>query len=1157
MKESIRKFFKLFLLIAAVMLLLFLAVGTVLVLGWPWWVGGFLLLLAAGMWIGGFFLHKLWRRRREENFVKDMCEQDEARIRAASAQEKNELKELQQRWKSAIQRLRSSHLKKLGNPLYVLPWYMVIGESGSGKTTSLNSARIASPFADMDRVQGIAGTRQCDWYFFEQAILIDTAGRYTMPVNGEQDQSEWRKFLAMLLRYRRREPLNGLIVTVAADRLLAGNREELEKDGLTIRKRIDELMRTMGVRIPVYVLVTKCDLVHGINRFCESLPEKSLNQPMGIINQELSLKVESFVDDAVRTIDERLRNLRLQLLHSTEKADFDSALLLFPEEFAKVREGLVSFMTSAFRDNPYQETPALRGLFFSSGRQEGQPRSHFTATLEHAEVASPLPGTSKGLFLHDFFAAVLPRDRALLTPTRRALEWRALTGNLGLTAWVLLGVAVCGLLSFSFIRNLTTVREISQEFTRPAMTDSDAAVRLANGQRFLEQILLVEEKNRHWWLPRFGLNASIRVEESLKRSYCRQFRQAILEPFNRRLTTTQAAMNPATADELFARHVVHEMRRIHLIKARLAGQGLQDLLDLPHPPIGIESIAGDGVSDAESHLSSLYHHYLLWETDQNLLSGDLVDLQARLNRLLALKGNHLRWLATWVNTQCGLPAVSLQDFWGGSLSIPDEPIVPPAFTRQGKTALDELLAELAGATTDPHGLSSSVGELESWYRNAALAAWHQFAANFGQGRHRLRGPREWQPLAARMAGDEGPYFKLLNTLAMELEPLATTAAVPAWLQQVYQYQAVRAQGIVQDSGSLAKAASGGGKIVATLRRNVGREAAAEALETHLAGGKALQTYRRALASMAAATESRGQVFDLMTQTFRQDHGSGDNAVYVASAAGSELSRRLGSNQNDQTIAKLVSGPFDFLWDYSRREGACQLQSLWEEQVLAGTVGMSPEQAMPELVGPNGLVWRFVQGPAAPFVQGGRAGYGARQALGNSLPLESALFTFLRRGNLTQATVRSMERPRSFNVGIQGLPTNANANALFKPHATRLELQCGNAGQSLVNNNYPVSRTFSYAPDHCGDTILQIEVGDVLLSRHYSGPQGFTDFLKDMRGGSRTFRPAEFPGERQALARLGVTSITVNYRFTGTGPILQQTATLTGQAPRSIAQCWDQ
>jgi type VI secretion system protein ImpL len=176
-------------------------------------------------------------------------------------------------------------------------------------------------------------------------------------------------------------------------------------------------------------------------------------------------------------------------------------------------------------------------------------------------------------------------------------------------------------------------------------------------------------------------------------------------------------------------------------------------------------------------------------------------------------------------------------------------------------------------------------------------------------------------------------------------------------------------------------------------------------------------------------------------------------------------------------------------------------------------------------------------------------------MGGTVPLQPPLFAFLGKGAQAQAAVAAMGRPQNLNVGIRGLPTDANAEAALKPHTTRLELQCGGTSQTLVNSNYPVSRTFSWSPDTCGDVVLQIEVGDVVLNRHYMGQDGFPKFLRDMRGGRRTFLAREFPGESAALQRMGVKHITVNYRFIGSGAILKQTATLSGQAPRSIAQCW--
>ena len=233
-----------------------------------------------------------------------------------------------------------------------------------------------------------------------------------------------------------------MVVTVAADKLLESGPEALEEDGRSIRLRIDELMRVLGAKFPVYVLVTKCDLVQGMTQFCDQLSDKGLDQAMGLINHDFSKDAGAFHDRAIHTIAERLRDLRLLLFHKSESKGVDPSLLLFPEEFERLKVGLNAFIKGAFQENPYQETPILRGLFYSSGRQEGSPYSHFLNALGLIGEREVLPGTNKGLFLHDFFARILPRERTLFAPTLRAIEWSQLTRNLGLASWIAVALAV-------------------------------------------------------------------------------------------------------------------------------------------------------------------------------------------------------------------------------------------------------------------------------------------------------------------------------------------------------------------------------------------------------------------------------------------------------------------------------------------------------------------------------------------------------------------------------------------------------------------------------------------------------------------------------------------------------------------------------------------
>jgi type VI secretion system protein ImpL len=343
------KILKAFLLALVVVVVIGLVFWLVIGMGWAWWVGVFILFGLLGLLLCLLLLRNILLRRREQRFVQQVIAQDEAYRKTLGDKEKEGSKELQDRWKEAITALRKSHLKKYGNPLYVLPWYMVIGESGSGKTTAIQSARLSSPFVEIRRASGISGTRNLDWWFFEQAIILDTAGRYAIPIDEGRDKDEWQRFLRLLAKFRKKEPINGLVVTIAADKLASSGPDDLEEDGRSIRRRIDELMRVLGAKFPVYVLVTKCDLVQGMTTFCDTLPEQTLSQAMGMINQDLSTDAQSFTGSCMHSLSERLRDLRLLLFHKSRSKTPDPGLLLFPEEFESLKPGLSAFMNGTFQ----------------------------------------------------------------------------------------------------------------------------------------------------------------------------------------------------------------------------------------------------------------------------------------------------------------------------------------------------------------------------------------------------------------------------------------------------------------------------------------------------------------------------------------------------------------------------------------------------------------------------------------------------------------------------------------------------------------------------------------------------------------------------------------------------------------------------------------
>lgn len=1155
----LRKILKLSLILLVSLLLIGLACYAIFVLKWQLWTLLIILLCVAVLVIGGLFVRKLLARRREERFVDQVIQRDEMRLKELSAQEKDELKEMQRKWKEAIETLKKSHLRKQGNPLYVLPWYMVMGESGSGKTTAIQSARITSPFADFKKVSGISGTRNCDWWFFENAIVIDTAGRYAIPIDEGRDKGDWNEFLPMLAKYRKKEPLNGLIVTVAADKLLTSSPENLAADAQTIRSRLNETMVALGAKFPVYLLVTKCDLIEGMAQFCKQLPESCLQQAMGCLNEDFSQNPVQFTSQVSENLDEHLRRLRLLILHETRSSSIDSALMLFPDEFEKLTDPLKTFAQGVFESNPYQETPLLRGIFYSSGAQQGVAYSHFLRKLGLSDDKTDRVESDDGLFLHDFFASILPGDRKYFAPTQRALEWKRATKNLGFTAWGVLCVFVGLLLSLSFYRNYVTISDVPQEFVKAPVLSGAFETDLSTMGRFREATLELSAKNANWpwWLHHFGLNHGLDVEKKLKDTFCEQFKINILTPLDQKLVKNISGFSSSTRDEIIAAHVNQLSKRLILLKARAAQKD-----DLPTSATSLSfktSIPDDLLQEQGKYdnVSQQYLSYIKWSQNFSQLNLEQGELTRLLRQVLIADQNNLRWLVVWANQQGDLKPVLYNDFWTVDVAEENQRKVQAAFTLAGKQRIADFLDMIQQSFPEGDNSFSEVKRqnFEKWYKQAYLEEWLNFAKGFPQVGNLLAAQQKTMGLSRSVTTSEGPYFSFLDRLALELESFMDDEKAPDWVKLVFYHQIMKigflAESPTNDDLSFARR-------VAERFTKWGHKFIAGVAKVQDVAGNRVRVerlyfeYRRHLEEVVKATFSKMAAYQEASAVFQQDPASGEANSRQAHRKVLEMSSLLESgNKDSAAITALIRGPLDFLWILICHQTACHLQDLWEKDVIAEVGGLQEGQAMYSLLmGDGGVAKEFIRGVAAPFISRSAAkGYYPVKALGETLPLTQRFFSFLTKTDLAARTMQD-----TYKVTLGGLPTSINSDAHLKPRATYLTMSCDDGLFELANFNFPVKKSVRWSPKGCGDVTLKIELGDLLLTVKYTGENAFARFLRDYKNGRKRYTPKDFPKENLALKGMYVKFIEVNYALSGHKNAVKLIEAAPGRPPSSISAC---
>lgn len=467
-----------------------------------------LIALLFAVWIA----YRVWRivqaRRQAAKVMQSLAA--ETAPDPASVATAEELATLRQRMDEALVLLKKA---RLGGDerrnLYELPWYVIIGPPGSGKTTALVNSGLHFPLAAQlgeGAIRGVGGTRNCDWWFTDQAVLLDTAGRYTTQDSHAQvDKAAWLGFLDLLKSQRSRRPIDGAFIAISLSDLLLGSDAERAAHAAAIRTRIQELYSQLGVRFPIYLMLTKLDLVPGFMEFFDTLSKEERAQVWGMTfplddGQQGDGALALFGGEFA-LLEQRLNQRLVERLQQERDPARRDLVYGFVQQFAALRGNLKTFLDGIFKPNAFEERALLRGVYFTSGTQEGSPIDRLIGSmaqsmgLDRAHLARQ-NGTGRSYFIEKLFSAVAFAERGLVGSNPKVEQRRKWIARGALVLSVALVLVVGTLWTLSYRANQQYIAEVdsrlkplgkSLQELSPAQRNVVEVLPLLNGVRRLAE----------------------------------------------------------------------------------------------------------------------------------------------------------------------------------------------------------------------------------------------------------------------------------------------------------------------------------------------------------------------------------------------------------------------------------------------------------------------------------------------------------------------------------------------------------------------------------------------------------------------------------------------------------------------------------------------
>lgn len=355
--------------------------------------------------------------------------------------------------------------------LYTLPWYVVLGLENAGKTSLINRSGQNFSFSSQMRAGNKKNENpyQFNWWISDNAVLIDPDGKL-ISQHADQDTEDgkvqrklWDHFIKWLERTRSRRPLNGVVITLDLAHLSSASTSERFAYANLLRARLRELMETICTQVPVYVALTKLDLLYGFDAFFHNFSRAEREELLGFTfslnaDDDKDHWLEEFETDIATFIDKINQSLPLALMQCTE-TEKRIAIYSFSRHLSGLTKVMRSFLSDMLGSDQFSSSGLIRGVYFSSVYQQGVPENAFIDNsskrygIEKWINSAQNAANSTTYFVHKLFGTVIYPEAGLVSDNYRVAKQKRRVMALSAVALSLFSALVIGSWHQYYLKN--------------------------------------------------------------------------------------------------------------------------------------------------------------------------------------------------------------------------------------------------------------------------------------------------------------------------------------------------------------------------------------------------------------------------------------------------------------------------------------------------------------------------------------------------------------------------------------------------------------------------------------------------------------------------------------------------------------------------------